>query len=213
MADLLATFQKFYVEIRDAGGANFAFLYELDHLGPRVLDRCTGVIRPMKLIEVDAFDAQPAKRRFAFAPYGIGLEHATWFCHGIIAVPDQAAFCEDMRPVGRRQVTQKAPDNFFGMAQTVDCRRIDPVDPQVEGVSYGGDGIGVVLWSPSKRPPSTSDRPRAKSNCCDIESAGTQRASRQCHVALLFLRIDLIERMKYLEVCKTATSLDGLRGR
>src|SRR5258706_13909255 len=120
MADLLATFQKFYVEIRDAGGANFAFLYELDHLGPRVLDRCTGVIRPVKLIEVDAFDSQPAKRRFAFAPYGVGLEHTTRFFHRIVAIPNEAAFCEHIWPFGHRQITQQAPDDFLTRSYPID---------------------------------------------------------------------------------------------
>ncbi len=87
MANRLATFQQFGVEVRDAGGANFSFLHEFDHLGPGVLDWCTGVIGPMKLIEIDAFDTQPAKRRFAFAPYGVGLKYTTWFYHGIVAIP------------------------------------------------------------------------------------------------------------------------------
>ena len=113
-----------------------------------------------------------------FAPYGVGFEHATWFFHTVVAIPDEAAFREHVRPFGRWQITQQATDNFFGMAQPVDRCRIDPVDAQFEGMSHGGQGVGIILRPPSKGPASASDRPGAKSNCCDIKSAGTQQASR-----------------------------------
>ena len=178
MMDCLATFEQVSVEVRDACRSDFSFLHQLGHLRPRVLERRSGFVRPVKLIEIDAFDTQPAKRRFAFAPYGVGLEHTTWFFHTVVAIPDEAAFREHVRPFGPWQITQQATDNFFGMAQPVDRCRIDPVDAQFEGMSHGGEGVGIILRPPSKGPASASDRPGAKSNCCDIESAGTQRASR-----------------------------------
>src|SRR5467141_4491205 len=174
MADRFTPFEQGDVEVRDAGGANFSFAHQLDHLGPGVLDWCTGVIRPVKLIEVDAFYSQPAKRSFAFAPYGVRLEHTTRFFHRIVAIPNEAAFREHIRPFGRWQITQQAPDNFFRMAQPIDRRRIDPVDAVVESLTHGGQGVGIILRSPSKGPASASDRPRAKSNRCDMEPARTQ---------------------------------------
>src|SRR5260370_14418953 len=109
MANFLATLQQFGVEVRDACRSHFSFPHQLDHLGPGVLDWCSGFIRPMKLIEVDAFNTQPAKRCFAFAPYGVGLEHATRFCHGLLALLDEAALCQHIWPTGRAQTAQQTP--------------------------------------------------------------------------------------------------------
>src|ERR1700687_5442123 len=111
----------------------------------------------MKLIEIDAFDTQTAKRRFAFEPYRIRLKHTTWFFHTIVVIPNEHAFREHIWPLGRRQIMQQAPDNFFGMAQPVNRRCIDPVDAEVESMMHGGQGVGIILRSPSKGPASASD--------------------------------------------------------
>src|SRR3981189_306253 len=135
MADRFTPFEQGDVEVRDAGGANFSFLHELDNFGPGVLDWCTGVIGPVKLIKIHAFDPQPSKRRFAFAPYGVRLEHTTRFFHRIVAIPNEAAFREHIRPFGRWQITQQAPDNFFRMAHA------PPRAPQEPNPTF-------VIWSP-----------------------------------------------------------------
>src|ERR1700692_2871106 len=105
MSDTLTTFQQFLVEIREGSGANFSFLHKLIHLGPGFFDRSSGVIRPVKLIEVDALQTQPAKRSLAFTPYGFGLEHSIRLFHPILPVPDEAAFREDVGSFGFRQLT------------------------------------------------------------------------------------------------------------
>src|ERR1700730_9712491 len=115
MADLLATFQKIYVEIRDACGANFSFYHQLGHLSPGLLDRRTGIIRAVKLIKIDAFDIQPTKRRFAFAPYGVGLKHTAWFFHTIVVIPDEARIREHIwsawRPANHATSARQLPQN------------------------------------------------------------------------------------------------------
>jgi hypothetical protein len=73
------------------------------------------------------------------------------------------------------QGTQEAPDNFFGMTKPINCGGIDPVDAKLDGVSHRGLRGIVVLWSPSKRPPASTDCPGSKTYCRNLKPARTKR--------------------------------------
>ena len=50
------------------------------------------------------------------------------------------------------------------MSESIDGRRVDPVDPQFERPMNRRDRVGVLLGSPAKLPVSAPDRPGAKSD-------------------------------------------------
>ena len=67
----------------------------------------------MKLIEVDPFDAEPAERRFALLPDGVGPEHAARLFHAVALVPHEAALGEHERPLAGRELSQQTTDHLF----------------------------------------------------------------------------------------------------
>ena len=90
----------------------------------------------MELIQIDALHAEPSQRRVAFGTNGFRLEDSLRLSHAIPFIPDQATLGKDVRPFGSRQRAHKTPDNFFGMTQTVNRGRIDPVDTQLNGAAH-----------------------------------------------------------------------------
>src|SRR6267143_1535166 len=64
----LAPLKEPDIEIRDTCRPYFSFFDEPDHLGPRVLHRYAGLIRPVELIEIDPIHAQPPERCLALSP-------------------------------------------------------------------------------------------------------------------------------------------------
>src|SRR5712691_6788823 len=148
-------------EIRNADPADFAFGFQCGESLPGFLDAGFAVIRrPVHLIEIDRVDVQAAKTVFAFAPNGIRAEFLPNFA---LLVPTQNAFGEN---VGTRATPflQRARDDLFRVAYAVDGGRVDPIDTQFQRAMNGGDGIGVVLWSPSKFPAGTTESPSAKAD-------------------------------------------------
>jgi hypothetical protein len=108
----------------------------------------------VELIEVDALDAEPAERGLALAPNGRGGQDPSRKRHAIGLVPDQAAFREDERTLGRRQLSEQPSHDLFGMPQAAHRGRVDPVDAQVERVPHRGQRDGVVLRpQPNHQPP------------------------------------------------------------
>src|SRR2546423_518333 len=83
------------------------------HRLPRVLHGRPRLVGPMKLIKVDLFDAEPAKRRFALLPDGVGPEHAARFFHAVALVPYEATLGEHERPFAGREVSQQTTDHLF----------------------------------------------------------------------------------------------------
>jgi hypothetical protein len=61
MPDRLASRQELYIEVRHAHRAYLSFFGEPNHGLPGVLDRCPGLVGPMKLIQVDPLHAEPAE--------------------------------------------------------------------------------------------------------------------------------------------------------
>ncbi len=181
MMDRLASLQKLGIKIGYAAGSHFSFRDEFDHFTPGILDGRSTIVWPVKLVEIDALDAQAAQRDFTFASDGRGSKDSLSGLQGIVRVPDEAAFCEDQRTFRQRQIVQKFSDHLFGVAESIHRRGIDPVDAQFQRMPHRGNRFRVILRPPTKRPAASADRPRAKSNCGYIETAGAQRTSRQRH--------------------------------
>ena len=57
--DRLTPVEQRHVEVRDADGANLSFLDQPHDRVPRVFDRRARLVRPMKLVEIDALDVEP----------------------------------------------------------------------------------------------------------------------------------------------------------
>src|SRR5260370_11467854 len=100
MADALSPLEQSDVEVRDAAGAYLPLADQVRHLSQRIFHRLSDRIRPMELVQVDALDAEPAKRSldlFAdrFRPQVALrlLERPRW-------IGDHPAFAEDVGTLG-----------------------------------------------------------------------------------------------------------------
>ncbi len=80
-----------------------------------------------------------------------------------LVVPHEAAFREHVRPLALRDVLQRLADDFLRVAEPVDGRGVDPVQPVLDRAANRRDGIGIVLRSPPESP-FAADRPRAKAD-------------------------------------------------
>src|SRR2546429_528086 len=99
VADRFAPLEQRDVEVRDARGPHFAFLDESHHRVPGVLHGRPRLVGPVKLIEVDALDAEPPERRLALLSDGIWAQHPPRFLHAVALVPHQPALGEHEWPV------------------------------------------------------------------------------------------------------------------
>ena len=176
--DRLAARQQVDVEIRHADRTHLAFLDELHHRRPGIFDRRAALVRPVKLIEVDALDPEPPERRLAFAPNRIGRQDAPRLAHAIVLVPDEPAFREDERPLRVRDLAQQLSHDFFGVPEPVHGGGVDPVDSPFQRVPHRRQRRGVVLRPPAERPAAAADGPRSKSKPGDLQSGSTQWVSR-----------------------------------
>ena len=122
----------------------------------------------MELIEIDPIDLQASQRVFAFAPDGLGSENPLRLRQSILRIPNQPALREDVGPVIRAFPAKKPSDDFFGMAEPVDRRGVDPVDADLDGVIHRRNRLVVVLRTPGKRPAATSYRPGAEADAGDV---------------------------------------------
>jgi len=152
---------------------NFSFLHQLVHLRQ---DSSTGVrYHPASEIDtVDAINTQAVEGTLRIraawirvSARGVALPWDS--CH-----PRSGAFRENKRPLGRRQIMQQNRPTTCSEWPSPKLRCIDPVDARSMAGAWW-DGLGIVLRSPSKGPPSAADCPGSKSKCCDIEPAGAQR--------------------------------------
>src|SRR5687768_5792248 len=96
-------------------------------------------------------------------------------------VPDEAALGEHERTRGRRDLAQQTADQFLRMAETVHGGGVDPVDAQLEGVTHGRKGSGVILRTPAEGPTTAADGPGAEADGRDLQSTRAERTGRQCH--------------------------------
>jgi len=126
------------VRIRTPAAANFSFLHQLDHLGPGSSMGVPVSSGQLKLIEIDAFDTSRRRDASHSRRMESGLEHATWFCHGIVAIPVRPHF---VNTYGRLDAgkSRKASARLLlrnGLARRLP--RYRSVDAQVESVPHGG---------------------------------------------------------------------------
>src|ERR1700686_2144286 len=119
----------------------------------------------MDLVKIDHIDRKAAKAIFDFATDRTG---AQYFFHFTLGVPAETALREDIRPRARPAL-ERAGDNFLGGSQSVDGRRIDPVDAKFERAVNRGNGIAVILRSPGVLPARTADGPGAIADGSDIQ--------------------------------------------
>src|SRR5205807_8618876 len=122
------------VEIRDADVPDLAFLLELRHGGPALLDLLVGH-GPVDLVEVDGIKLQPPQAGLAFATDRFGREAVADLSS---FVPDHAALGEDVRTVAH--AFEGAGDDLLRVAQSIDGGGIDPVDAVLQGFPDGGHG-------------------------------------------------------------------------
>jgi hypothetical protein len=125
---------------------DIALALERGHGRPALFDVLVRV-GPVDLIEVDGIDLQPSQAGLAFPPDRLGLETVADLS---ALVPDHAALREDVRADGH--AFESARDDLLRVAQPIDGRRVDPVDAGVQRLSYGRDGVTVVLTAPGELP-------------------------------------------------------------
>jgi len=89
----------------------------------------------VKLIKVDAFDAEAAQRRLALFPDGFRLQHSLRLLRPVMLVPDQAALRKNKGPLRLRQGMNNPPYDFLRMTEAVHCGRINPIDSKVDSMS------------------------------------------------------------------------------
>src|SRR6202034_1891983 len=83
---------------------------------------------------------------------------------------------------------QCARHHFFGMAQPIDCGRIDPVQAGVQSGVNGGNGFVVVLRSPGESPPPTAHGPCANADRREFEVARAQTFRLHMQYSMMLLR-------------------------
>jgi hypothetical protein len=120
----------------------------------------------MNLIEVDAIGLKPPQALVDFSANRFRVETVRRIARGI---PYEAALREDIWPLARRHIVQRPADNLFGVPETVDRCRVDPVDAALDGAANGRNRVRIILRSPSETPFAT-DGPRAESDASQCES-------------------------------------------
>jgi hypothetical protein len=159
--DLLDPLHLGDAEVGDADPADLALSLKVGHNGPAFLDVLVGG-RPVDLVEIDGFAVQAAQAFFALtANLFLGAGDFA------LCVPDSGTLGEDIGLVW--SALEGAGDDFFRVSEAIDCSSIDPVDPQVECLVNGCDGVVVVLRTPGKGPVASADCPGAKPNGREVE--------------------------------------------
>src|SRR5438132_6674506 len=105
------------------------------------------------------------------------------FLEGPGSICDLSALGENVGTLGGRDLAQRPPDHFLGMAQSIDGRGVDPVDAGRDRVLDGRHRIRVVLAAPPVGPSATSDGPRAEADLGDLQTACAERTFQQFHHA------------------------------
>ena len=119
----------------------------------------------MNLIEIDLGDPESAQAVFHFGSDRVGAEH---FLHLAAGVPAQAPLGENVGARARPSL-ESPGDDLFGMPQTVDGGGVDPVHAQFERAMNRGDGVVIVLMSPSELPAGTPNGPSPVTNWSDVQ--------------------------------------------
>ena len=153
------------IEVGNANPADLAFFFQLRHGRPAFFDIFIR-LRPVHLIQVDAFDVEPTQACFAFAADGVGLQTLADLA---ILTPDTFALGEHVRLW--TEARQRLRHHFFRMAEAVNCRRVHPVDSRLHRRANRGNRIEIVLRTPPESPITTAHCPRAHSEARDVQIA------------------------------------------
>jgi hypothetical protein len=120
----------------------------------------------VNLIEIDYVQLETAQAGFHLTADGVRFQALADFA---ALVPHPLAIGKDERFAGA--AFQRARHHFFGMAQTMDRGRIDPVDSGVQRGVDGRPGFVVVMRSPGESPTAAAHRPRADADGRDLHVA------------------------------------------
>ncbi len=178
MPHSLRLLQAVHVVVAEPDGAYLALLFELEHRPPVVLDAGTVVGRPVHLEQVQDIDLKPAQRCLRSGPDAVWRAHPERGLVTIAVVPYQAAFGEDVRPVGEGYALHGGGDHLFGVPEAVYSGGVDPVDPALHGVADGRYRLLIVLRPPGEGPTSATGCPRPEADAGDLHPGFTQRAGR-----------------------------------
>src|SRR5712692_341546 len=174
MANTLRPPERSDVEVGDPAGAHLPLLDQARHLAPRVLYRGADRVRPMKLVQVDPVDAEPAQRRLDFFADRFRPQVALRLRKRLRWVSDLTALGEDERTLGGRDLAQRPTDDLLGMAESIDGRGVDPVDAGRDRMLDRGNRSRVVLASPAVGPTAAADGPRPEADLSDLKPARSE---------------------------------------
>src|SRR5271169_2350162 len=129
----------------------------------------------MELVKINALHTEPPQGCLAFFANRLRLEGSSRLRRRVAFIPDQATLGKNHGPLGCRQLSQQAANNFLGMTQAVYGGGIDPVDTMLQCMANGQDGLVIILRSPSVSPTTSAERPGSKTGLCDWDSTQAQR--------------------------------------
>ena len=139
MANTLSPLEQPHVEVRDPAGTHLPLPDQARHLTPRLFHRRAERVRPVKLVQVDALDAEPAKRSLDFFTDRSRPKVALRLFEGPRWIRDHPAFRKDIGTLRGRELVQRMSDDLLGMAEAIDGCGVDPVDATGDRVLDGRD--------------------------------------------------------------------------
>src|SRR5206468_3427633 len=128
----------------------------------------------------DLLDTESAQRCLAFPANRLRTQDALGIFDRILRIPHEPAFGEDVWSLRAFALLEQSTDDLFGVAESVNCGCVDPVDSQIERVIHRGDGFVVVLRSPAERPATAPDCPGAESDASDVQVSSAKLSSGKC---------------------------------
>src|SRR5206468_4952047 len=128
----------------------------------------------------DLLDTESAQRCLAFPANRLRTQDALGIFDRILRIPHEPAFGEEVRSIRALALLEQSADDLFGVAESVNRGRVDPVDSQIERVIHRGDGFVIVLRPPAERPAAATDCPGAESDARDVQVSGAELSSGEC---------------------------------
>ncbi len=152
----LDSFQLLYAEVRHPTVADLPLLDQLGNRRPRLLDLLLRV-GPVNLVQVDHVHIQPTQAVLRLLSHALCREPLV---RGVSPfVPYQPAFRGHNHLIP--STGDGLPHDLLRVTKTIGWRRIDPVDPQLQGPIDGLQGPRIILGTPPIVPPTSTDGPRA----------------------------------------------------
>ena len=154
----------FHAGIAHPGKAHLACLDQVGNGAPGFFNI---LIRdgPVDLVKVDDIDIQSTQAGLTLGADAVRFEALSDV--GAAFLPDQATLGGDDHLVA--PALDGLADHLFRTPQAIGCRGIDPVQTHFDAPAKGGDGLGVVLGSPTPLPAPAADGPRTQPNGGQIQ--------------------------------------------